>query len=46
LFELVGGNLPGGGQNRQGDRQIEAPGFLGQIGRGEVDRDAPRRKPK
>ena len=38
------GDLPGGREDAQGDRQIEAPRFLGQIGRREIDRDTPRRK--
>ena len=39
--ELVAGNLPRGGQNAEGDRQVETAAFLGQIRRGEVDGDAP-----
>jgi len=36
--------LPGRGEDAQCDGQIEAPAFLGQIGGGEVDGDAARRK--
>lgn len=37
----VGGNLPGGGEDAEGNRQVEAAAFLGQVGRGEVDGDTP-----
>lgn len=33
-------NLPAGGEDAEGDRQVEAPGFLGQVGRGQVYGDA------
>ena len=38
------GNLPGGGEDAERDRQIEAPALLGQIGGREIDGDAPRRE--
>ena len=37
-------NLPRRRQNTQCDRQVEAPRFLGQIGRGQIDGDAPCRE--
>ncbi len=37
-------NLPGRGQDAERDRQIEAAGFLRQIGRREIDGDPARRK--
>jgi hypothetical protein len=41
LGEGVGGDLPGRGQDAQGDRQIEQAALFGQVGRGEVDGDPP-----
>ena len=37
VLQLLGQQLPGGDQQAQGDRQIEAAGVLAQIGRGQVD---------
>src|SRR5690606_19831818 len=42
--ELGRGNLAGGGENTEGNGQIETPPLLGQIGGGEIDGDAPRGK--
>jgi len=36
--------LPDRGEDAERDRQIEASAFLGQIGGGEIDGDAARRK--
>jgi hypothetical protein len=36
--------LSRGGEDAERDRQVEAPAFLAQLGRCEVDRDAPRWK--
>ncbi len=33
-------DLPAGGEDAEGDRQVEAPGLLGQVGRRQVDGDA------
>jgi len=38
--ELAGVNLTAGGQNSECDRQIEAAGILGQVGRCQVDGDS------
>ena len=42
--QTVGGNLPGRGKDAECYRQIEAAAFLWQVGRGQVDRDAPLRE--
>jgi len=42
VVQAVGGNLSTGGEDAQGDGQVETPAILGQIGRGEIQGDAPR----
>ena len=37
--QFFGGNLAGGGEDAEGDGQVEAAGFFGQVGGGEVDGD-------
>jgi len=32
--------LATGGQDAEGDRQVETAGFLGQVGRGQIDGDS------
>jgi len=44
MRERLGGDLVRSRQNRQGDREIVAPAFLGQVHGGEIDRDAPLRE--
>jgi hypothetical protein len=39
--QLVGGDLAGGGEDAQGDREVEAAAFLWQVGRRQVDCDTP-----
>lgn len=34
------GQLAAGGEDAQGDGQVEAPAVLGQVGRGEIERDS------
>ncbi len=42
LIQSVGGYLPRGGEDADGDGQIETPTLLGQVGGREVDGDATR----
>ena len=42
--EPVCRDLAGGGEDAERDRQVEAAGFLRQVGRGEVDGDAAGRE--
>ncbi len=44
IVQPVRRNLLGGGQDAQRNGQIEASGFLGQVGRSEVDGDAAGRE--
>ncbi len=44
VFEITGNQLPRRGEDAERDRQVEAPAFLGQVGRREVDGDAPCRE--
>ena len=44
LVELIGRHLARCRQYAERNRQIEAPGFLGEIGRRQIDRDAACRK--
>lgn len=39
----LGVDLAAGGEDAQGDRQVEAPGILRQIGRREIDGESGRR---
>jgi hypothetical protein len=41
--EPLRGHLPGRGENRERDREVEAGALLAQIGWREVDRDPPQR---
>ncbi|MCW0461863.1 hypothetical protein NB717_002931 [Xanthomonas sacchari] len=44
LAEHLRVKLAGGGEDAQRDRQVEAAALLGQVGRGQVDRDPPCRE--
>ncbi|MCY1219213.1 hypothetical protein D9M72_311770 [compost metagenome] len=39
-IQCLGRDLAAGGQDAERDGQVEAAGFLGQVGRGQVDGDA------
>ncbi len=44
VFQREGRHLHAGGEDAEGNRQIEAPTVLGQVRRSEVERDAPSGK--
>ena len=43
VLQRFGGKLTGGGKDADGDRQVVAAAFLGQVGRRQIDGDPPHR---